>query len=224
MQAVNGFIPPSARHPVTPTTPEERGEVPIPLPVHCSHGGGSGGRQLYTKRTDHRFCCLPDRPPACPVFLRPLSYTDFPLIQERDVYGNPAALQYTKLIPSDRVRTWLKANQRILFFIVHSQATSLIVIYVSGNKVLAKTSGSKSGKCRCANKRGTQYRSHSSLLLGTKTETSRKMASRKTEKMVGERYHFCDDPILGFLWRFHTGFYQDIFSFPKYEPILTSET
>lgn len=96
MQAVNGFIPPSARHPVTPTTPEERGEIPIPLPVLCSRGGRSGGRQLYTKRTDHRFCCLPAQ-----FFLHPPSYTDFPLTQERDVYGNSAALQYTKLIPSD---------------------------------------------------------------------------------------------------------------------------
>jgi hypothetical protein len=58
MQGVNGFIPPSARHPVTPTTPKERGEVPIPFPVHWSRGGGSVGRQLYTKRTDHGFCCI----------------------------------------------------------------------------------------------------------------------------------------------------------------------
>jgi hypothetical protein len=49
-------LAPSTRHPVAPTTSEERGEVPIPLPVLCSRGG----RQLYTKRTDHRFCWLAD--------------------------------------------------------------------------------------------------------------------------------------------------------------------
>jgi hypothetical protein len=59
MQRVNGFSPPSKRHPVAPTTLKEQGEVPIPLPVLCSLGGGSGRRQLYTKMTDHRFCCLP---------------------------------------------------------------------------------------------------------------------------------------------------------------------
>jgi len=68
MQGVNGFSPPSKRHPVAPTTLKEKGEVPIPLPVLCSRGGGSGRRQLYTKMTDHRFCCLPACLPACLVF------------------------------------------------------------------------------------------------------------------------------------------------------------
>jgi hypothetical protein len=113
MQGVNGFSPPSKRHPVAPTTLKEKGEVPIPLPVLCSHGGGSGRRQLYTKMTDHRFCCLPACLLAClpGFFLRPPSHTDFPLIQEWDVDGNARAVHYATLSPAIRDsnirRTWL---------------------------------------------------------------------------------------------------------------------
>jgi len=56
-------LAPSTRHPVAPTTPVERGEVPIPLPVLSS----SEGRQLYTKRTDHRFCWLTALPSFFPT-------------------------------------------------------------------------------------------------------------------------------------------------------------
>jgi len=101
MQGVNGFSPPSKRHPVAPTTLKEKGEVPIPLPVLCSRGGGSGRRQLYTKMTDHRFCCLPACLPAClPGFFCLLRSTqDFPLIQEWDVDGNARAVHYATLNP-----------------------------------------------------------------------------------------------------------------------------
>jgi hypothetical protein len=57
--------------------------------------GAEEGNYTRKGRIIDSAACLPS------FFLRPPSYTDFPLIQERDVYGKPAALQYTKLIPSD---------------------------------------------------------------------------------------------------------------------------